>query len=455
MDVMNEISNFGLTQEQYEECVQLIIDKKNNQIDVDWQEICDKYKLQMTAESLRRTNSSIFGGAFVAEYFKNNKLNKTTDCSVEEQMMKNYNSEVSINKDGTYSSNRLLKMSESESKDPKFILNAHGFDSNSWKLISARNNIRQTFGKTEGVVTLYSSYITVKPIEEYELSLDKIAEFFDRLDRNYSLPVLKNNNNYLNGNKMLLIDIADLHMNLQASMFTTGNEYNCDIAEKLFFYVLEDVLTRTQCYNFEEITFCIGGDMLNTDNLSGTTTKGTPQNNDLHFYDAYERLCAMTIKAIDLLKERAKVNVVYVMGNHDEVTGFKLAKYIDAWFRHDDNVVVDYSPFPRKYKLYGKTLFCFAHDGKVQKLPAIIADEARQYWSQAETVEVFLQHLHTEQLLLEDNNIRIQRLPTISARSKWTTDNGYNSKRQCKTFIFDAEDGLTDVLYTPIKKLDN
>ena len=454
MNVLGEISNFGLTQEQYEECVQLIIDKKNNNVDIDWQEICEKYNLQMTAESLRRTNSSIFGGAFVAEYFKNKKLTNTVNTSQEEQIIKNSNVEVSINKDGTYSSNRLLKMSEAESKDPVFILTAHGFNPDSWRLITARNNIRQAISKDEGVVTLYSSFITVKPIEENELSLEKISEFFNKLDRNYSLPVLKTNTNYLNGNKMLLIDIADLHMNLQASMFTTGNEYNCDIAEKLFFYVLEDIMTRTQCYNFEEIVFCIGGDMLNGDNLSGTTTKGTPQNNDLHFYDAYERLCAMTIKAIDLLKERAKVNVIYVMGNHDEVTGFKLAKYIDAWFRHDDNVVVDYSPFARKYKLYGKTL-CFAHDGKVQKLPAIIADEARQYWSQAETVEVFLQHLHTEQLLLEDNNIRIQRLPTISARSKWTADNGYNSKRQCKTFIFDAEDGLTDVLYTPIKKLND
>jgi hypothetical protein len=63
--------------------------------------------------------------------------------------------------------------------------------------------------------------------------------------------------------------------------------------------------------------------------------------------------------------------------------------------------------------------------------------------------------MHTEQVLMEDNNIRIQRLPSISAKSKWTVDNGYNSKRQCKTFVFDKQDGLTDVLYTPIKKIKN
>lgn len=451
MDLISEISKAGLTKEQYEECVQLIIDKKNNVNDIDWQEICDRYNLSLSADTLRKANGTIFGGAFIAEYFQN-KTAMVENASVE-AVQRSYNAETIINKDGTYSSNKLLAMNEAESKDPDYLLKAHGFDTSCWKIISARNNIRQVISKQDGVVTLYASFITVKPISEKDLPLSKIEEFFNNLDRKYSLPTLKENQSYVDGNKLLLIDIADLHMNLQSSIFTTGNEYNCDIAEQLFFYVIEDILTRTKDYNFEEIVFCVGGDMLNGDNLSGSTTKGTAQTSDVHYYDAYERLCAMTIKAIDLLKERCKVNVIYVMGNHDELTGFKLAKYIDAWFRNEDRVSVDYQPLARKYKLYGNTLFCFAHDGKVQKLPAIIADEARQYWSQAETVEVFLQHLHTEQVLLEDNNIRIQRLPTISGRSKWSSDKGYSSKRQCKSFVFDADDGLTDVLYTPIRKI--
>lgn len=451
MNVLDELSNIGLTPEKYEECVRLIIDKKNNIIDIDWQEICDKFNLSISSESLRKANCTIFGGSFIAEYFQNKA--KYLENSSIDNIQKSYNSETTINKDGTYSSNKLLVMNEAESKDPDYILKAHGFDPTCWKIVSARNNIRQVISKQDGVVTLYASFITVKPISEKDLPLSKLEEFFNNLDRKYSLPVLNMNNYYNQGNKLLLIDIADLHMNLQSSIFTTGNEYNCDIAEKLFFYVIEDILTRTQNYNFEEIVFCVGGDMLNADNLSGSTTRGTAQNNDIHYYDAYERLCAMTIKAIDILKEKCKVSVIYVMGNHDELTGFKLAKYIDAWFRNDDRVNVDYAPLARKYKLYGKTLFCFAHDGKVQKLPAIIADEARKYWSQAETVEVFLQHLHTEQVLSEDNNIRIQRLPTISGRSKWSSDKGYSSKRQCKSFVFDSEDGLTDVLYTPIRNI--
>ena len=138
----------------------------------------------------------------------------------------------------------------------------------------------------------------------------------------------------------------------------------------------------------------------------------------------------MTVKAIDILKEKSMVKIIYVPGNHDEVTGFKLAKFVDAWFRIDDRVIVDYKPLPRKYMVFGKTLLCFSHNGDIKKIPALISNEARKYWSSVDTVEVFLQHLHTEQVLLEENNIRIQRLPTISANSKWSIDKGYSSKRQ-------------------------
>lgn len=451
MNVKDELMKCDLSQDQYEECLRLIIDKKNGINDVDWNEIREKYNLNISNETLRKSNSGIFGGAFVAEYYQSKENHDHTQA-----VRQNVDSicETTFNKDGTLSSKRLISMNEEESKDPAFVLKAHGYDPEKWELVSAKNNIRQGISSSEGTVTLYASFVTVRPIKEEGLSLNKISEFFDRLDRTYSLPELHDNYSYKLGDKMLLIDIADLHLNLQASMFTTGNEYNCDIAEHLFFGVIEDVLTRVKHYDLDEIVFVIGGDMLNGDNLHGSTTKGTAQVSDMHYYDAYERLCAMTIKAIDVLKNTCKVHVIYTMGNHDEVTGFKLAKYIDAWFRNEPMVTVDYQPIARKYKMYGNTLLCFAHDGNVQKLPMIIADEARQYWSKAETVEVFLQHLHTEQILKEENNIRIQRLPTISARSKWSSDQGYNSKRQCKSFIFDLEYGLTDVLYIPIRKTE-
>lgn len=436
-----------MTPEKYEQCLQDIHDKVLGVEDQDWADIVIKYNLPMSKDTVRKASSQeIFGNVFVLDYFREKENNKGNKESPES----NYRTEISINKDGSYLSNKLVVLSEDDLKNPDSLLKAHGFDIKEWELVSAKNNAWNVYSKKDGIKELYSSKIVIKPRTE-ELDYNKINEWFDKLDRKYSLPNIETSDDYLKGDKCLLIDIADLHLNLQATMFSTGNEYNCDIAEKLFFHVINDVISRTSKYQFNSIIFCVGGDMLNGDNLSGATTKGTPQDSDLLYFDAVERLYSMTIKAIDILKEKAPVQVVYVSGNHDKLSGYKLTKYIEAWFRMDSRVSVDYSPLPRKYVKFGRTLFVFAHDGNVKTLPRLIADEAREYWSKIDTTEVFLQHLHTEQVLTEEYNMRIQRLPTISAKSNWTVDKGFGSKRQCKTFIFDKSDGLCDILYTPIK----
>ena len=445
-----ELAKIGLTPQSYEAALEDINQKVAHNKDIDWGDIICKYNIHLAKDNVRKASSSIpFGHVFVTEYLKHK--NDITKNAESEMVQKTYGTQNTINKDGTYSSDKLIALSENEIKDKNALLKAHGFDS-SWELVSAKNSIWNSYSKKNGTLELYSSKITVKP-KGTDISFEDIEKWIEKLSKTYTLPqhIHTLNSDYLNGNKMLLIDIADLHLNLQASMFMTGNEYNCDIAEKLFFHVINDILARTENYKFNKIIFCIGGDMLNSDTIAGTTTKGTPQDNELHLYEAYERVCSMTVRAIDELRTRAPVDVIYVPGNHDQTTGFKLACYLKAWFRNEENVSIDYSPLPRKYVKFGKTLFVFAHDGNVKTLPQIIANEGREHWSDIETTEVFLQHLHSEKVLLEDNNMRIQRLPTISAKSDWAVRKGYNSKRQAKTFIFDKEDGLTDILYTPIK----
>ncbi len=431
-ELIERIKENGLTTEQYEECLEIL---SNN---VHYADLILQKVPNIPVDTLRRSQVSIFGGKFIYDYMKNK--DKPQDTFINN----------TINKDGTQSSNKLIEMSEEQSKDASYLLKIHGFDENFWQIASAKNSQWHQNSNKNGLTTLYSSNIVVKPKTDNNLTINQLETLFNKLKTTCKPINIKTNNNYLKGDKLLLIDIADLHYNLQASLFTTNNDYDVDIAEHNFMKVLTDIINRTNMYKFEKILFVIGGDMMNSDNLKNATTKGTPQDNQLHYYDACEKLYELTIKAINTLSQIAPVNVLHVPGNHDEVTGYTLAKFVDAWYNNINTINVDYKPLPRKYVKYGNTLLCFMHDGKVKDIPALISNEAREYWSQVNTVEVFLQHLHTEQILLENHNIRIQRLPTISGNSKWTNDSGYNSKKQCKSFIFDKEDGLTDVLYTNI-----
>lgn len=350
---------------------------------------------------------------------------------------------TSINADGSEVSELRTQIGDTDLHDTDFLLRLHGYDPKKFELVTAKAS---QWGS--GDAPMHSSKITVKPkltgIEE-----DDIRTWFDRLDRNYSLAVPVARSKF-DGDKLLIIPISDLHFNMQATMFNSGNEYNCEIAEKMFFDIINDIMDETACYNFQKILFTIGGDQMDADSAANTTTKGTPQHCDKHYWDACEQMYAMTVKAVDILAERAPVDVVYVPGNHDKGTGFKLAKYVDAWFRNDPRVTVDYSPLPRHYYVFGKTLFVFTHDCDVKRLQKLIPDEARDVWSSIDFTEVFLQHLHSEALLFEENNMRVQRLPSPVARSVWTNDKGYRSARQCKSFVYDKNTGLKNVIYTVV-----
>lgn len=351
---------------------------------------------------------------------------------------------TTMNADGTQASELRANLSDDELRNPEFLLRLHGYDPGRFELVSAKAS---QWGS--GETPLYSSKIAVKP-KVTEVSETDINAWWDRLDRHYSPARAVKFPSWGEGDKMLLIPISDLHFNMLATVFNSGNEYNCELAEAAFFHIIRDVLDETSHFKFKKIVFTIGGDQMDADGVGNTTTKGTPQHCDKFYWDACEHMYAMTVKAIDLLAGYAPVDVIYVPGNHDKAGGFKLAKYVDAWFRNDARVSVDYSPRARHYYVFGKTLFVFTHDADVKRLQKLIPDEARELWSQVDYTEVFLQHLHSEALLTQENSMRIERLPSPVARSVWTDEMGYRAIRQCKSFVYDEKYGRKTVIHTVV-----
>jgi hypothetical protein len=70
---------------------------------------------------------------------------------------------VEINKDGWHTSSKLIRMKDEDTKNPEFLLKAHGYDPGAWELISARSNIWNAYSKQDGIMELYASKIVVKP----------------------------------------------------------------------------------------------------------------------------------------------------------------------------------------------------------------------------------------------------------------------------------------------------
>ena len=450
MDILNELSQYGLSQSQYEECLQLIMDKKNNNVDIDWQEICDRYNLSITPDSLRRVNSSIFGGSFVAEYYQNKGIatkNENKEKAVEE-IQKSYGSEVSINKDGTYSSNKLIVMNETDSKNPEYLLKAHGFDISCWQIVSARNNIRQVISKQDGVVTLYASFITVKPTTE--LSISQIKSFYEELLHNNARPIIKRISENTNG-YLLEIPIQDVHFGKLSLSEDVAEPYNYNLAKERFNYVIDDIISQVKNMKIEKIIFPIGNDFFHVDNINVSTSAGTRQNADLSPQLIFKYGLECLIENINKLYTIAPVDVFCVNGNHDFLSSYHAICSLQCYYHNNENVNVNTETSPRKYIEFGNVLIGFTHGDKERnRIEGIMQIEAREAWGRTKYHEIHMGHLHSEQTK-EVNGIIFRNLSSFTGTDMWHHENGYvGSVKKCQAFLWDKKKGLRNIIISTI-----
>jgi len=358
-----------------------------------------------------------------------------------------YKETLEILPDGSHKSDKLLKMTAEQAKDVDFLLKAHGFDKEKWELVSARNNIWNVYSKQDGIQTLYSSKITVKP-KQKGISQEDIKTMIQDLLKNYSIPIYKPIR-YSDSGKLLEINVSDLHLN---KLGYKEGEYDHKQAEEIFFYILNDVITRTKDVKLEKILFIWSNDFFNIDNLSKSTTNGTPQDTTISYADMFKQGKRMLIQAIDLLRQFAPVETVQVGANHDRLTSYAMAEVLDAWFKNDNNVIIDNDPLSRKYKRFGRCLIGFSHGDKEKKrLGKIMPIEARKDWGETLFAEIHAAHLHSEQAVVEENGVIVRYLSSPSGIDNWHYENGYvGAVRKVQSFIWDRNFGLLDILHTPI-----
>lgn len=385
----------------------------------------------------------------------------TLQMTIEEQKKSNVNKDseqvlnsktsVDINKDGSQTSSKLIEMSENEVKDIEFLLKIHGYNSTLFDLISARNNIWNVQNKVEGVKTLYSSRIVVKPKKEYQWNEEDIQKLFDNLKTDYKNKLHITSTCCEKNDNLLVVPIADFHYGLLSDKFSTDNDYNLEIAEQIYYQTLNDILNRYNNRNFEKVLFIVGNDFINFDNLNGTTQRGTPQDNASLWFSATVKATQLIINGIDMLTTIAPVDVVYVPSNHDLHTMFGIMQTINAWYRNDEDINIDCSPLPRKYYKFGKTLLALSHDMKIKDALQIVSSEGKDNWTDSKHIICLLAHLHQAMVYEKQGYLEICRLPTISGWSRWSNNQGYiQSEKKNQSFIINGELGIVDILNTII-----
>lgn len=251
---------------------------------------------------------------------------------------------------------------------------------------------------------------------------------------------------------MLEVQIPDLHLGKLAWAPETGAEhYDLKEAEKVFSSALDCLLSRTSSYRFDEIVFVLGNDLLHTDNATGTTTGGTPQDVDGRFHKTFIKARKLMTSAIEQMRAIAPVNVLVVPGNHDTLSTWCLGDSLECLFHKCPDVKINNDPSFRKYHQFGQVMlmFCHGNKGKRTDYPLVMATERSSMFGSTRFREAHVGHTHQTKAE-EFHGVRVRTCPALCPPDAWHSENQYiGNQRAAEAYIWSADEGLVGTaIYT-------
>ena len=324
-----------------------------------------------------------------------------------------------------------------EPRSVKDIIALLKIDTTKWKLSSYWN--KET-GDGRWIISALVSQIKKEPI-------DILADVLKNFKPEYK-PVTKVFTNDKYSEKVAaVLSIQDLHF---------GKEGNKNITSE-FRQAIENLIHRAYLvHNLDRIIYVIGGDILNMDTFNGTTTSGTPVDNEKRAHESYVDAFDALYWSINYIKQFCnELVVVYVPGNHDRLSSYHLAHALEKCFQDPAiKFKADYSE--RKIVTYGLNFFAFEHGDVTKKnTPLVYATEFPMEWGNTTYRTCYTGHFHSKKTMEyitenEHNGFSIKHLPSLCSTDYWHYHNKYvGSKRQAVIECHSENYGkISEFIYT-------
>lgn len=401
-----------LMESNFDYKVRLCVAKLNKEHDLDWSELIDILNLNCSPDHLRKLSYA---------YKEMLEERESDEMSKPENIIK-YKETNEILSDGSQKSDKLISMSAEQSKDKNYLLAAHGFDANEWEVVNARSNIWNTNSIVQGVQTLYSSKLTVKP-KSNGFNMEKLLEVIKQEVK----PIIIDSPTR-SENKLLEIPLFDMHFGV-ANLDYYSNTY-------------DKILNKIKAVKWDTILFVIGQDLFHNDGFTGKTTAGT-MIEKVDIEKAWEDADSFYTSLIHYALENSKnVEVIFSNGNHDQALGFAFVKTLEAKF---SQVKFDTRMKQRKEFTWNDLFLGFSHGDKgSNRLGKNFLSEHGKAIASAKIVEIHSGHIHHE-VTKDDFGIVIRSLSTKAKTDDWHEDNGFiGSMKRFQLFEYssDSLDGI-------------
>lgn len=299
----------------------------------------------------------------------------------------------------------------------KDILKEFNLDIKEWQIEKLNYSLWDSPNKEKGTIPLYSVKCQFKKRDKLDYDIEELKNVidscFDKVD--FIRPVLNKRDNNEN---MILIDIADLHLN------KFSDDYDMEMARTRFNNAIDTFLNETSA---EECIFVIGEDYFNIDTINRTTTKGTPQDTEVDVYKMFDfglKLMIETLHTLSVFFD--KVNVILIQGNHDKLLSYMLVKALEHYNFEKGNIVFNSEIKSRKYIEYGNSLIGLGHldtENKKQK-QFLMQNEVKEMYGKSKYNYFISGHLHNYSVE-EIGGVQYIRLPSLSGSDNWHNEMGY------------------------------
>ena len=310
---------------------------------------------------------------------------------------------------------KMETISSSEAKSPEEIIKILNIDITQWRLSSYWNKQMGDHWRVSAMVT---------KIKDNEI--DDVAELLKNFQpkKHNLVKRIKTSGKVKTAG---VLSLQDIHFGKE------GNE----TIDKDFEETIIDLAERsTNSHHIEKLYYVIGGDLINMDTWSGTTTSGTPLDNCMTATDAYMQAFDAIQWSINYLKQFCdELQIIYIPGNHDRLSSFHLAHALSKCFK-DSNILWDVVYLERKVFIYGDNFFAFEH-GEVNTKNSLLvySMEYPKEWGKTLYRTLYTGHLHHKKKIeyittSENTGFMLKILPSLSKTDYWHYHNKFIGSRR-------------------------
>lgn len=402
--------------------------------EITWQEATNKinqeYGESFTKEALRKRYERMPS---------DNKIDNTEEYTtqynngiIEAQKIVEYNQEIFGNKE------KLLKYL--------------GYNPNEWEFVFVTTSTWNQHTKEQTTKQLYAVKFKVKPLNK-EIGVEDAIEVAKELFKNTIEPLELQKYpkiEELNKKKLMEIPAIELHLGKMAWNGDTGQDYDKNIATSRFYRILQEIINIQEQEMCDIALVTIGNDFFNSDTVNATTTKGTPQTNDLRWKKMFLLGLKLYTEFLETLRSKFnKIEVRLCSGNHDKMSSFYLYLALQQYFKSDDKI-----KFSDNYKDYqcfqfGKCAIFFGHgDSNLKRIIQSIPAEFYKEWGTSIFRELHLGHLHKEVVVDDESGMITRRIGSPTGTDQWHYEERFiGSTQKHQLFIWDADCGLKSIEY--------